>query len=175
MTRIDKCAEILHDLLLIQQQRIHFYQELLAQHSPDSGTTRLLRNISYASQAFALSIRRRLDVNLGDPADHVDIKGDIYEQWNRQQVLDKNQPVSQIAEQCEQIERTTENLYLEALSACSELSHESKNLIVNHMKRIRRIISENREGISRPSAPVFSDIENGPRIYREERVAASTA
>jgi hypothetical protein len=172
MNRLGKCAEILHDLFLIQQQRIHFYQQLLTQATHDAETVRFLQDISYASQAFALTLRSRLDIHLGDPADRAEVKGELYELWSREQVLEKAHSEANIAERCEHIEKATENIYMEALSACAELSHDARVLIVDQLKRIRRVIGDNRKRIVKPAAPAFSVTENGPRVYREERVYA---
>ena len=180
MSRLARCNEILYDLLHIQQEKIDFYQQILNHFPVYTEATDLLQKIMAQSNAFVLSLRRKLDAHLGDPADSPEIKGEIYSQWDNQhhwrggQINVTFHLLNHLSQQCEQIERATEDIYMKALTADAEMPQDSRSIIINQLKKIRRIFNDAREYKRDPGAFLPGSPESRMKNEPLEKMYAGT-
>lgn len=81
MSRIAKSTEILHDLLVIQNDRTIVYERIAKFPDYEQGIYKLLKKIAVESRNSMHELRCHIDGTYGDPADKVEIRGEIYRNW----------------------------------------------------------------------------------------------
>lgn len=141
MSRIAKSTEILHDLLVIQNDRTTFYERLAKFPGYEETICKLLKKITSQSRSFILELRSHIDINYGDPADRVEIKGEIYHNWPGMKYFLPDDNYNEIFDSFECNEKATEVAYQKALVWGNNLCHECQSIISNHLKTIRESLA----------------------------------
>ncbi len=164
MNRFQNDIEIVHDLLLIQQDRVIAYETICRYNDQDEVICRFLRKIAVQCRNSFLELRRHIDLSYGDPADRVEIKGEIYRDWpGVKQFLPCSQ-CHEIIHACEWNEIRAAIAYQKALTSGENLSRELKQIIYNQLKEIRESFRFIHECKEKPTAPAIGREEAPPHF-----------
>jgi hypothetical protein len=136
MERGAKKSQILGDLFQINRDCTAAYTSMMDQCKANPAVGILLQELVDTESKFLLELRRQVDTFFGDPADKVDIKGEIYKVW--QQGID---PVpakeKDIYVFCEKRLKAVNEAYDKALQLGGELSDNVKRMLNEHLEKMK--------------------------------------
>ena len=175
MNRLLKNIEIVHDLLQIQHERAITYEKLLQFGNQDDKICMLLKKLAIQSRNCMLELRSHISDTTGsDPADRVEIKGEILREWHGLHHFMPDSPYQDIISCFEINEMRTSLAYEKALLLNAHLCDELKNLIrfqFDVISRSYHFILESREKPYIPETPRACD-ERKPPAYFHDRLYA---
>ena len=175
MNRLEKNMEIVHDLLQIQHERAIMYEKLLHYGNHNDKICMLLKKLAIQSRNCMLELRSHISDTTGsDPADRVEIKGDILREWHGLHHFMPDSPYQDIILCFEINEMRTSLAYEKALLLSDHLCDELEKLIryQHHViSHSYHFILESRE---RPYIPetTHSRDERKPPAYFHDRLYA---
>jgi len=175
MNRLEKNSEIILDLLKIQQDRAATYEKLLYHGNFDEKINMLLKRLAVQSRNNMLELRAHLNDNTGsDPADNVEIRGDILREWHGLSHFLPDSTYPEIMQCFEVNEMRTSIAYRQAMEKGEVFSEELNNLLAKQLRIIQRsfvFIQESREKPFIPETSVTRD-ERMPPVFLQERIHA---
>ena len=175
MNRLEKNFEILHDLLQIQQDRAATYEKLLLNGNFDEKINMLLKRLAVQSRNNMLELRSQISDNTGsDPADRVEIRGDILREWHGLSHFLPDSSYPEIVQCFEINEMRTHIAYQQALKKSEVLCEELRALLAQQMKTVQRsflFIQQCRERPYMPESLPVKD-ERRPPAFLHERIHA---
>jgi uncharacterized protein (TIGR02284 family) len=175
MNRLEKYNEIVLDLLQIQQDRANTYEKMLLNGNFDEKINMLLKRLAVQSRNNMLELRSHVTDNTGsDPADRVEIRGDILREWHG---LSHFLPDSSFPEimQCFEInEMRTKIAYQQALKKEDMFCEELKMLLARQMRSIQHSFLFIQQCRERPYMPEMLTVkdERKPPAFLHERIHA---
>lgn len=175
MNRLQKNIEIIHDLLQIQHERATTYDKLLQYGTYDGKVTHLLKRIARQSRNCILELRGHIfDTTGSDPADRVEIKGDLLREWHGMNLFHPDSSYHEIIMCCEVNEMRTTEVYQKALIIADDVCQELSSLIRGQLELVWRsfvFIQETRENPYIPDTlPVTA--ERKPPTFFHDRLYA---
>ena len=168
MNRFPREMEIVHDLLVIQQERASAYQSIARYNDQDAFLCKFLRSIAVQSRNAFLELRRHIDMSYGDPADRVEIRGEIVKEWPGIKPLVPGSSFTELVETCEWNEIRAAMAYQKALTSGEQLSRELLGIIYEQLKSIRESFTFIHECKEKPTVPASAKEEYPPHfIYTD--------
>ncbi|MEO7922840.1 MAG: hypothetical protein ABIR30_04125 [Chitinophagaceae bacterium] len=164
MVRFEKSVEMLHDLMLIQQERALVYEKLIKYSGQETAVCNLLQKIAVQSRNCMIGLRRHIDLCCGDPADRVDVKGDIYRNWPGTKYLLPGSSLTEVYLNCEYNEKETILAYQRAINS-GEICESLREILHEQLRFMRQSFRELNECKEKPAAPLAE--------YPDERRALS--
>lgn len=140
MLSIEKKTEIAHDLMLIQQERMMFYEQAGKLFSRDEDFYKCVKVITNQCMDCILELRPYADLRSADPADYSEIRGEIYHRWQLQGITPGCQAADLIST-CEENEKATSTAYEKALVEEYPIGRNLRQLFTNQLQRIAYSIS----------------------------------
>ena len=140
MLQIEKRTEIAHDLLLIQQERLLFYEQAARLFNSDEDIYKCIQSIAKQCMHFILELRPHADLRATDPADFFDIRGEIYQRWQMQGLKANCQPADMIST-CEENERAITSAYEKALVEEHPIGRNLHQLFSKQLRKIFEALS----------------------------------
>ena len=170
MNRFDKSTEVMHDLLLIQNDRKAAYEKIVKWPGQDESIRNHIKKLITQCRNSILELRRHIDMTGSDPADRADIRGDIYHEWPgvRDYVSGNSIPDMIIA--LESNEKQVVTAYQKALQPVGNLCEELRMLINDQLSQIHQSFIELQERKERPLAHTTITEEEKPFVIFRERV-----
>jgi hypothetical protein len=135
MVQIEKTTEIAHDLLMIQQERMLFYEQVAKLFNKDDDIYKSILSLAKQCRDFILELRPHADLRSADPADFSDIRGEIYHRWQLQGLTPGCQPSDMICT-CEENEKAITNAYKRALVEENSIGRNLRQLFSRQLNRI---------------------------------------
>ena len=135
MLQIEKTSEIAHDLLLIQQERMMFYEQAARLFNKDEDIYKCIQSLARQCMDFILELKPHADLRSADTADFSDIRGEIYHRWQLQGLTPGCQPADMICT-CEENEIAITNAYQNALIEENHIGRNLRQLFSRQLKRI---------------------------------------
>jgi hypothetical protein len=165
MNRIAKHAEIAHDLIFIHYSRTAAYEKALRFPEPGEETNRLLRRIVMQGRNFLLQLRKQIDISYGDPADRVEIRGEVVNGWPGLRPLLPESSYYDIIHTLEYNEWTTVLAYQKALMAEENYCNEFKKLVADQLRTIRQSFDQLHGCRQKPAMPDEQNKDGYPFIF----------
>ncbi len=138
MLRTEKKAEILSDLLRINKDCSTIYQGIIENHtSRVSKLSPFLQGLVNLERACMLELRRQVDTSYGDPADAVEIRGEIY--LARQEGGGSKSPTreKELFAYCERRLKELHQAYDTALQFSNEFSDQVRMILQQQAVRVK--------------------------------------
>ena|SRR5690242_5342685 len=174
MNRADHKTEIVHDLLHIQQKRMLAYEKALKQCLPaDDLVCELLRGMVAQSRQSITELRCHTTAETSEPADRVDIQGEIYRDWPEINYFAAGITVHEIVLCCGYIEKTTTLAYRRALEQEEFFDTDLRQLIYQQWIQTQGSFESVYAHMGRPSAPEVGGEERMPGGFFRPGVFAS--
>ncbi len=175
MNRLEKNIAIIHDLLQIQHERASTYEKMLYYSNYEPKVNSLLKKMAMQSRNAILELRGHItDTTGGDPADRVEIRGEILKGWNGLDQFLPDSNFKQIIQSFEVNERRTGTAYELALESCDELCEEVRKLIKRQLQQVRRSFKYIQEAGEIPFIPksLPATDERKPPAFFHDRLYA---
>jgi uncharacterized protein (TIGR02284 family) len=137
MPRAEKKCEILNDLLLINRDCSASYQRIIENSRQNKGMDPVLKTLVNIGRDCLLELRRQVDTTFGDPADAVEMKGEIYRTWQQRTGGGSPAMDNDIFDFCERRLNELENAYSRAIQYGSEFSEQVLEMLNMHVQRVR--------------------------------------
>jgi uncharacterized protein (TIGR02284 family) len=136
MVTENKCR-VLGDLFRINKDCTHSYQRIMENSPTMPMVGTLLQRLVNTERNLLLELRSQVDISFGDPADAVEVHGDIYKTWQRG--IDGGIPSREreILTFCERKMKALTQAYDSALQCSHEFPEQVKKMLGDHLKRIR--------------------------------------
>lgn len=175
MNRLEKNFEIIHDLLHIQHERSTTYEKMLLYGNFDPKVNSLLKRLATQSRNCMLELRSHItDTTGSDPADRVEIRGDILQEWHGLAQFLPDSNFQDIIQSFEVNEMRTGDAYERAMQADVELCEEIKKLIRKQHQQIKRSFKYIQESREKPFVPepLPTTEERKPPAFFHDRLYA---
>ena len=174
MSRFERSVVIIHDLFLIPQERATTYEKLMRYPDQDVAICQFIRGIAVQSRNCMIELRRHIDMDCGDPADRVEVKGEIYQEWPGIKYFLPDSSPAEVFSYCESNENETVRAYQKAISS-PEICEEFRNLLRVQLKTIRNSFKLLNECKEKPMAPASALVdERMPFAFSRSAVTGKT-
>ncbi len=140
MLTIEKKTEIAHDLMLIQQERMMFYEQAGKMFGRDEDFYKCVQVITNQCMDCILELRPYAILRSADPADYSEIRGEIYHRWQLHGLTSGCQAADLIST-CEENERAITTAYEKALVEEHPIGRNLHQLFSNQLQRIADSLS----------------------------------
>jgi hypothetical protein len=137
MMTSQKRTEILSDLLRINKDCTRSLQLYIKDHPCSSRLVPLLQRLVNVERACLLELRKNVDTSYGDPANAVEIRGEIYDSWERTTEQTSANREKEICAFCERRIRELTRAYNKALQMTSELPEQTIKMLKQHIDRVK--------------------------------------
>lgn len=175
MNRLEKNIAIIHDLLHIQHERAATYEKMLMNGNHDEKVNCLLKKLATQSRNCMLELRGHItDTTGSDPADRVEIRGEILKEWHGLNQVMPDSNFQEIISAFEVNELRTGKAYEKALEAGEALCNELKNLLSEQLKQIWHSYDHIQDSRYKPFVPESqqSSDERKPPAFFHDRLYA---
>ena len=170
MNRFNKSSEVMHDLLLIQNDRKAAYEKIVKWPGQDESIRNHIKKLIMQCRNCILELRRHIDMTGSDPADRADIRGEIYHEWPgvRDYVTGNSIPDMIIA--LESNEKQVVTAYQRALQSEESLCEELRTVINDQLSLIHQSLNQIQERKEKPLDHATVPEEEKPFVIFRERV-----
>lgn len=175
MNRLEKSIEIIHDLLEIQHERAITYEKMLTYGSNDEKINCLLKKLATQSRNCMLELRRHItDTSGSDPADRVEIRGDVLKEWHGLNQILPDSNFQDVISTFEVNEMRTGKAYEKALEAGNELCQEVRQILQQQLHQIWNSYDQIQDSRYKPHVPEIlqSTNERKPPAFYHDRYYA---
>jgi uncharacterized protein (TIGR02284 family) len=175
MNRLEKSIEIIHDLLQIQHERATTYERLMLYGNYDENINHILKKLATESRNCMLELRSHItDTTGGDPADRVEIRGDVLKEWHGLNQVLPDTNFQDIISAFEVNELRTAKAYEKALEQGTQLCEAVKALLTNQTEKVWGTYEFIQDSRYRPYAPelAHSTDERKPPAFFHDRLYA---
>jgi uncharacterized protein (TIGR02284 family) len=168
MNRLPVHTALLNDLLLIQLDRAVAYERLMRQHQHDESICKLIEEVTMQSRKCVAELRRHIDRNFSDPADRVEIKGEIYNQFPgvKHFVAGANMKDVIVCFECN--EHETLSAYQKVLGSEDLPAGHLRDLVYEQWAAIRKTFRYIHSYKELPTAPPTKTEDRVPEVYSRE-------
>jgi uncharacterized protein (TIGR02284 family) len=153
MARTEKKAEILADLFRINKDCSASYQHIIdrTRSQPVQRISPFLQRLISLERNCIYELRRQLDTAFGDPADAVDMRGEIYQGW--QELKNAGTPMREyeICAFCERSLRAMNQAYDKALQFGADFSEQVRSMLTLHINRFQESFDSLKQFMSEKS------------------------
>ena len=135
----ERTAEVLNDLIEINNDRIRGYEKAIEETKPgDADLRALFESMASESRSYANDLRRHVTVAGEDPAEGTTIRGKIYRAWMDVKATFTGKDRKSILASCEYGEDAAQRAYEDALSSDAELSADVRQVITEQKSSLKR-------------------------------------
>lgn len=135
----EKTAEVLNDLIQINNDRIEGYQRAAKElKNEDADLQALFRQMEAESRSYVTDLRKHVVAAGDDPAQGTTASGKIYRAWMDVKAAFTGKNRKAILASCEYGEDAAQKAYETALSTDAELPTEIRQLIMDQKTSLRR-------------------------------------
>ena len=135
----EKTAEVLNDLIEINNDRIASYEKAAKEtNAEDADLRSLFSDMANESRTYVTELRQYVHTTGEEPADGTTIRGKIYRAWMDVKATFSGNDRKAILASCEFGEDAAQRAYETALSTDAELSAEIRQLIMDQKTRLKR-------------------------------------
>jgi hypothetical protein len=146
MSLNEKKCEILADLFQINRDCTSDYRKMMQSFKTNPKVAPLLEQLVNTESNFLLEIRRQVDTYLGDPADAVQRRGEIYKAWEGEVETRDTAGVSETPDNkevfvfCQKRIKAVNHAYDRAMRYGIEFSDNVKEMLKDHLTRLRVLV-----------------------------------
>ena len=139
MTLNEKTAEILNDLIEINNDRVEGYERASKEtSSKDADLRSLFDDMATTSRRYANELTQYVRETGNDPAEGTTVRGKIYRAWMDVKATFTGKDRKAILGSCEFGEDAAQRAYNEALSSDAEIPAEVRQLIMEQKENLER-------------------------------------
>ena len=175
MNRFNKSSEVMHDLLLIQAARKTAYEKMVKWPGHDESIRNHIKKIIMQCRNCILELRRHIDMTHCDPADRVELRGEVYHNWPGIQDFMPGDSRGDVIGLLESNEKEVALAYQQALQNDAELCESFKTLISDQLGLIHRSFEYIRERKETPLEPATISEEEKPFVIFRDKVFMETS
>ena len=134
----ERTAEVLNDLIQINNDRIEGYERASKETAPgDADLRAIFDNMAAESRSYVNELTRHVAISGNEPADGTTVKGKIYRAWMDVKATFSGKDRKAILASCEYGEDAAQKAYDEALATDAELPTEIRQLITEQKSKLR--------------------------------------
>ena len=170
MNRFDKSTEVMHDLLLIQNERKAAYEKIVKWPDHTASVRNHIKKIIRQCRNSILELRRHIDMTGSDPADRANIRGDIYRSWPGIGDFMPGDSINDMIAGLENNEKEVVLAYQKALQSEDKLSEDLRKLINDQLSLINQSFNQIQEYKEKPLEHRPATEEEKPFVIYRERV-----
>lgn len=138
-TTNEQTAEVLNDLIEINNDRIVGYERAAKETSPEDADLRaIFTSMASESRTYVSELSNHVQRKGEEPADGTTIKGKIYRAWMDVKATFTGKDRKSILASCEFGEDAAQRAYETALGTDAELSTEVRQLITEQKAKLRK-------------------------------------
>lgn len=135
----EKTAEVLNDLIQINNDRIEGYERASKETATEDADLRaLFDKMAAESRSYVTELTRHVTISGNEPADGTTMKGKIYRAWMDVKATFSGKDRKSILASCEYGEDAAQKAYDEALATDAELPTELRQLITEQKAKLRK-------------------------------------
>lgn len=135
----ERTAEVLNDLIEINNDRIRGYEKAIEETKPgDADLRALFVTMASESRSYANDLRRYVTVAGEDPAEGTTMRGKIYRAWMDVKATFTGKDRKAILASCEYGEDAAQRAYEDALASDAEMSADVRQLITEQKSSLKR-------------------------------------
>jgi len=135
----EKTAEVLNDLVQINNDRIEGYQKAANETKTEDADLRALFNdMASESRQYVTELSQCVSLNGDEPAHDTTMRGKIYRAWMDVKATFTGKNRKAILASCEYGEDAAQRAYDSALSTDAELPTGTRQLIMDQKTKLRR-------------------------------------
>jgi uncharacterized protein (TIGR02284 family) len=135
----EKTAEVLNDLIQINNDRIEGYERAAKEtHAADADLRTLFLSMASESRRYVSELSQHVTKRGEEPADGTTLSGKIYRTWMDVKATFSGKDRKAILASCEFGEDAAQKAYDEALKTDAELSTEVRQLIAEQKSTLKK-------------------------------------
>ena len=135
----EKTAEVLNDLIRINNDRVEGYEKACDEtKTKDTDLQAVFRQMASESRSYVNDLRQYVNTSDADPATGTTGAGKIYRVWMDVKATFTGKDRKAILASCEYGEDAAQKAYETALSSDAELSTEVRQLIMDQKSSLKR-------------------------------------
>lgn len=139
MKTTEQTAEVLNDLIQINNDRIEGYEKAAKETAASDADLRaLFDNMAAESRGYVNELTQQVSISGNEPADGTTVKGKIYRAWMDVKATFSGKDRKAILASCEHGEDAAQKAYEEALATDAELPTEIRQLITDQKSSLRK-------------------------------------
>ncbi len=139
ITMSEKVAEVLNDLIEINNDRVKGYERAVQEtDTKDSDLRALFEQMAGESRRYANELSQHVAVSGTEPADGTTMKGKIYRAWMDIKAGFSGNDRKAILASCEYGEDAAQKAYEQALASEADFSVETRQLIMEQKISLRK-------------------------------------
>jgi uncharacterized protein (TIGR02284 family) len=139
MKTSEQTAEVLNDLIQINNDRIEGYERASKETAPgDADLRSLFDNMAAESRSYVNELTQQVSISGNEPADGTTVKGKIYRAWMDVKATFTGKDRKAILASCEYGEDAAQKAYDEALATDAELPTTLRQLITDQKASLRK-------------------------------------
>ena len=139
MKTSEQTAEVLNDLIQINNDRIEGYEKASKETATEDVDLRaLFDNMAAESRGYVNELTKQVSISGNEPADGTTVKGKIYRAWMDVKATFSGKDRKAILASCEYGEDAAQKAYEEALATDAELPTELRQLITDQKASLRK-------------------------------------
>ena len=135
----EKTAEVLNDLIQINNDRIVGYEKASKETAAEDADLRaLFESMAAESRSYVTDLTKHVAISGNEPADGTTVKGKIYRTWMDVKATFSGKNRKAILASCEYGEDAAQKAYDEALATDAELPTEIRQLITDQKSSLKK-------------------------------------
>lgn len=135
----EKTADVLNDLIQINNDRIQGYEKAVKETATEDADLRaLFNNMAAGSRSYVSQLTKHVAISGNEPADGTTMKGKIYRAWMDAKAAFSGKDRKAILASCEYGEDAAQKAYEEALASDAVLSTELRQLIADQKADLKK-------------------------------------
>jgi conserved hypothetical protein len=135
----EKTAEVLNDLIRINNDRVQGYEKAADEtKTKDTDLQAIFRQMAAESRSYVNDLRQYVSASGEEPSNSTTTAGKIYRAWMDVKATFTGKDRKAILASCEYGEDAAQKAYETALSSDAELSSEIRQLIMDQKANLRR-------------------------------------
>lgn len=135
----EKTAEVLNDLIQINNDRIVGYEKAAKETAAEDADLRaIFESMAAESRSYVTDLTKHVAISGNEPADGTTVKGKIYRTWMDVKATFSGKDRKAILASCEYGEDAAQKAYDEALATDAELPTGIRQLITDQKSSLRK-------------------------------------
>ncbi|PZR22932.1 MAG: aldehyde dehydrogenase [Citrobacter freundii] len=135
----EKTAEVLNDLIQINNDRIQGYEKASKETAQgDADLRAVFENMAAESRSYVNELTQHVAISGNEPADGTTVKGKIYRAWMDVKATFSGKDRKAILASCEYGEDAAQKAYDQALATDAELPTDIRQLITDQKSSLRK-------------------------------------
>ncbi|MET0466325.1 MAG: PA2169 family four-helix-bundle protein [Chitinophagaceae bacterium] len=135
----EQTAEVLNDLIQINNDRIEGYEKASKETAPgDADLRALFDSMAAESRSYVSELTQQVSISGNEPADGTTVKGKIYRAWMDVKATFTGKDRKAILASCEYGEDAAQKAYDQALATDAELPTDLRQLITDQKASLRK-------------------------------------